>query len=874
VYTIVPSDVGVLVGGFFTGLGNAQPRDNIAAIDLSDYTLTDFDPNIDSGDECGGGGGGGGGGTVYALALLSDASTLYLGGDFCAINGGDAIRSAIAAVNTADGLATPFNPNILFSDESLATVYALALSSDDGRLYAGGDFNTVNGVEPRSNLAAFDTTTGTTTVFDFFTDDIVRALTLSSDDSVLYVGGDFSAAGNLEPTGEVLRADTETGLRDSDFPNFIRFDTGSLESVHAIISDGAGGWYVGGDFTHINGIPWSNLAHITSADALDTEFDAGFASSTSDVLALALSGDGSVLYAGGAFETVNVDQPRNNIAAFDTVDGSVLGFNPDADDTVDALALSPDDGTLYVGGEFTSISDAGSYFVGLDTGTAAATAFAPAVSGPVYSLALSGDGSLLYAGGDFLNANSGTADVSYLAAFDTTDGTATVFDPGMGGAVRALALSSDDSIVYAGGEFQTVADGATDRNFLASFTTDDAAVTPLFNPNLDGTVRTLALSEDDADIYAGGIFNNVNGAIPRNRFAGFETSDGTVLPISFAFDDSVFALSLSGTDLLIGGGFTSLLESNDTRNGIAAIDIPNDAVTSFDPNVNSIVRAFTLSSDDARLYAGGDFTSTNDFGADRNRLAAFQTSDGSATSFIPDLSDSVRALALSSDDTLIYAGGDFRFIDGGSTVRRGIAAFNSSNGVAASFAPAVGASVYALVLSPADDELYVGAGTSTSPQIYSEEASDTGGEDDTGGSSGRGGGGSQHRYILPHLSFSNLRDLIEYLKSLLRQILALGGTLPPGTEHFLTDTGTATGVTYTRNLQLNDAGPDVVVLQQYLIAHNAGPHAQALATAGATGLFGPLTQAALAEFQASVGITPAAGFFGPVTKAYVESPGR
>ena len=89
-------------------------------------------------------------------------------------------------------------------------------------------------------------------------------------------------------------------------------------------------------------------------------------------------------------------------------------------------------------------------------------------------------------------------------------------------------------------------------------------------------------------------------------------------------------------------------------------------------------------------------------------------------------------------------------------------------------------------------------------------------------------------------------------------MLAFLGTLP------------STGSTYTRDLTLEDTGPDVTALQLFLIAQNKGPQAQALAVVGATGFFGPLTQAALAEYQASVGITPAVGFFGPITRAYVN----
>ncbi len=76
---------------------------------------------------------------------------------------------------------------------------------------------------------------------------------------------------------------------------------------------------------------------------------------------------------------------------------------------------------------------------------------------------------------------------------------------------------------------------------------------------------------------------------------------------------------------------------------------------------------------------------------------------------------------------------------------------------------------------------------------------------------------------------------------------------------------------YTRDLTLGSTGDDVIALQTFLISKNLGVKAKALAAAGATGYFGGVTQAALAEYQTSVGITPAAGYFGALTRARVTS---
>lgn len=121
---------------------------------------------------------------------------------------------------------------------------------------------------------------------------------------------------------------------------------------------------------------------------------------------------------------------------------------------------------------------------------------------------------------------------------------------------------------------------------------------------------------------------------------------------------------------------------------------------------------------------------------------------------------------------------------------------------------------------------------------------------------------------------TELNSLIAELQTLLQQAEAQGIALPPGTAAYLS--GNTTGSmpsAITHDLTMGSKSADVSTLQAFLIAQAKGPAASALGTAGATGYFGSLTRAALAEYQKAVGIAPAQGYFGPLTRAHLKSLG-
>lgn len=68
-----------------------------------------------------------------------------------------------------------------------------------------------------------------------------------------------------------------------------------------------------------------------------------------------------------------------------------------------------------------------------------------------------------------------------------------------------------------------------------------------------------------------------------------------------------------------------------------------------------------------------------------------------------------------------------------------------------------------------------------------------------------------------------------------------------------------------KDLKLGAKGADVVALQKFLIKAGVGSAGRMVPD----GDFGPLTEKALAEYQASVGIKPAVGYYGAITRAHL-----
>jgi hypothetical protein len=323
--------------------------------------------------------------------------------------------------------------------------------------------------------------------------------------------------------------------------------------------------YLGGEFTHVNGVQRNYLAAV---DASTGQLTSWAPSANARVRALAASPDGGRIYAGGSFSQVN-GLARWRLVSLDAATGTVdPNWKPTADSGVHTLAIYGN--RLYVGGSFLSIDGQSRRQLALldrTTGTVD-PGWTPAANGNfVRSLVVSPDGSKVYAGGDFtgisgqarpylasLDANTGVPDGSFrppspngeIFGLALSGGRIFTAEGGPGGAMaaydaatgaRAWRYSADgdaESIttlgnrVYVAGHFELV--GSQARDAFAAFDPTTGALDPNWTPVAEpvGTdVWALASDAPRGRVYAGGDFTGISGQ-DRQRFAQF--SDPLVGP--------------------------------------------------------------------------------------------------------------------------------------------------------------------------------------------------------------------------------------------------------------------------------------------------------------------------------------------------------
>jgi hypothetical protein len=493
---------------------------------------------------------------------------------------------------------------------------------------------------------------------DWVTNGPVTAIARSGN--TIYLGGSFSQIGPR--SGPAVTFTSESNTPDASFPQV----SGGFARVNAAVSDGAGGWYIAGSFTHVGDVARAGLAHVMSGGTVDPTFAPNpEATEFGAVSALALSG--STLYIGGEFTKVN-GTARHGLAAISISDGSLESFNPGPASNgfqVDALAVAS--GVLYVGGTFAEMS-----------GTPRAN----------------------------------------LAAFTVSTGALTSWAPqatGTGGSpiVRALVVSG--STVYLAGSFDHVA-GEARSGFAA---VDTSGALQSWNPEANGcTAEGFALAVNATAVYTGGCFTNIGGQ-SRSGFAALDPTTGKATSWNpQASGGIVEGIAISGSTVYASGGFTTI--GGQSRNGLAALDSSTAEARAWNPNLNldtnpgESTEVFALATSGTQVFAGGTFSSVG--GVARTDLAAINATTGEATAWSPGLTpffplpaigDSpIHAISVAAG--VVYVGGTFS--SAGGQPREDLAALDPTTGNATSWNPGAA--------SPSHENTVVAALVATPSTVY------------------------------------------------------------------------------------------------------------------------------------------------------------
>lgn len=602
----VMEDGKILVGGAFTTLGSgngAAGRSFIARL-LSDGQVDPaFNPGAND--------------YVTALTVQGDGRVL-VGGKFTMIGGGGTgseSRAHLARLEPNGTVDVTFSRLILGLD-SLTSVSALQVQPD-GKILAGGRF-----YYPQANFMRLLPDGRVDAGFPVSVDGPnVAAIELQPDGKIV-VAGDLHAlfgANSSNSPGPVGRY-LPDGSVDQSF-TYIPTGAGSVFAV-ALQQDGK--LVVGGYFSSIGFGPSAvsrlNLARFEANGQIEVDFAPG---ANDQIHAMAVQADGRIIV-GGKFTMIGGggtgNTVRHHIARL-LPNGQVdPTFNPGTNNDVYSIVVQPD-GKILLGGFFTQVGGGTGTTVRrrlarLNADGTIDLSFDPdaGTDGPVYALLLHRDGTIIV-GGNFTTFSdvNGTVSRKSLARTNANGTLDATFDPGADSEVFSLALQ-DDNRILVGGNFTTLGgggSGTTARRRLGRLETS-GAIDASFDPGANAQIRAIVVQPDGRILVAGNfttIGGGGTGSTPRNRVARLLQNGAVESGFNPDADDYVYTMALQ-TDghVVIGGSFATV--GGNERQKLARVHADGSIDVDFNPGVSAgnvfPVSALAVQAD-AKILVGGLF---------------------------------------------------------------------------------------------------------------------------------------------------------------------------------------------------------------------------------------------------------------------------
>lgn len=464
-----------------------------------------------------------------------------------------------------------------------------------------------------------------------------------------------------------------------------------------------------------------------------------------EVLANVFLPDGSLIL-GGRFSQVN-GVARGNLAKLKP-DGSLdPTWNPNADGSVQTLALSPDGTAVYVGGDFNRVANAErQHLAKLSvSGAGAAAGWSPSIDGMspdgtmdvnpvVNALAVASNGDV-YIGGEFWHVGgqqrASIARVSAAGVLASWYPNGAYAGDNRPGVVKALVLGVDQSALFVGGEFSQIAATKSLINIAKISTGGNGAALSNWRPSINDFgcgITAIAIDPDNARkaLYVAGCFDWVNGEA-HQYLARLDTDDGTVDPWWMPSPNNlVYALAVDVNHAVYAGGYFSRIGSNQlARNGVARLlgatgdqngrgsadlgwqaDVGgnnfNDFYSAY-AYVHSLALSFDHGDQHQSVGVGGYYGKLKNRSQSSFAVVDYYGNLGSMSINV-DTAGDIYALARQSDGGLIV-GGNFTRVNG--EERRGLLRLRADGSLDPNWRTNTDGTVHALAIDSADG-IYAG----------------------------------------------------------------------------------------------------------------------------------------------------------------------
>lgn len=569
----------VYLTGNFSAVAGSPVGNGLAAIDVASGTLVSaWTPSL--------GDGAGGAGIGEVLLPSADGKTLYVGGRFATVDG--VAHNLVAAINIDAGSAgygqvSSWDPQLIGT-----AVLALDLSPAGTIVYAGGDFTAAGSpVLSRSNLAAFDSISAMTLPWAPEPDGLVKAVINAPDGSRVYVAGQFTTIGSSDG-------------RDAR----------------------------------------SALAAVNPGNAAVQSWDAGVVGTS--VNDMVLSSDAASLTIAGQF-TAAGGQARANLARLDTTTGAVDPvWVVDSDGPVYALGQNSM-GDLFVGGAFTTIQGQTGYnnLALLRADTLAVAPWQPQVGstsgGAVYSLSIDAGAEQLVVGGDYTDIG-GAAGYQYLAAYSIAP--PVTVSASTDGFASTMPLTVTLSCTAQSG-------GVCAATYLTTDGSQPTTVSPIYTaPLLITSTTTLKYFSVDADGNREAVHSEtytIDVAAPQTNLSPAQTilNAGTYTPVELLCDDGVDGSGCAATYYTVDDTtptnaspvYSQPLELSDGNTTLRYFSVDNagnaEAVGSRTYTVDRQLPTISVSPDSGNYLPPLDVTLICDDGTGSGCDQIYLTTDGS-----------------------------------------------------------------------------------------------------------------------------------------------------------------------------------------------------------------------------------------------------